>query len=220
MADYRQHLKKQIEVFFREIILFLLETSTSSFDHKWICIQALTQICANSQCVVDLYVNYDCDLQSTNIFDRLVNVLAKKAQCRQHADVSCNLTQQKALRLKGLECIVDILKSMVDWSSDLFVTSSTLKSDLGPENRPQLENEQSMEVNKIRSYDSNNSLHSSQSSNLNNIQTSAVNNFDQSSYDPNDFEAAKNKKELWEKGIGLFNKKPKKVIHFSLSKEK
>ena len=208
MADYKQHLKKQIEVFFREIILFLLETSTSSFEHKWLCIQALTQICANSQCVVDLYVNYDCDLQSTNIFARLVNVLAKKAQGRQHADISCTQTQQKALRLKGLGCIVDILKCMVEWSSDLFVTSSTLKSNLGPENRPQLENDQNMESNKIRSYDSNNSLYSSHSSNLN--QTSTLNT-GPSSYDPNDFEASKNKKELWEKGIELFNKKPKKV---------
>lgn len=83
MADYKQHLKKQIEVFFREIIIFLLETPTSSFEHKWLVIQSLTHICANAQCVVDLYVNYDCDLQSTNIFARLVNVLSKKAQGRQ-----------------------------------------------------------------------------------------------------------------------------------------
>lgn len=101
MADYKQHLKKQIEVFFREIILFLLETPTSSFEHKWLCVQALTHVCANSQCVVDLYVNYDCDLQSTNIFARLVNVLAKKAQGRQHADVACSVAQLRALRLKG-----------------------------------------------------------------------------------------------------------------------
>ena len=73
LADYKHHLKKQIEVFFREIIIFLLETPTSSFDHKWLVIQALTHVCANAQCVVDLYINYDCDLQSTNTRGASIN---------------------------------------------------------------------------------------------------------------------------------------------------
>lgn len=214
MADYKQHLKKQVEVFFREIILFLLETSTSSFEQKWLCIQALTHICANSQCVVDLYVNYDCDLQSTNIFARLVNVLAKKAQGRQQAEISCTPAQLKALRVKSLECIVDILKCMVEWSRDLYVNPNTMKSNLGPENRPQLENEQCLDItqtNKLRSYDSNNSLNSSNSGNLSQTAPQASSSNTNASYDPNDFEAVKTKKELWEKGIEFFNKKPKKV---------
>jgi brefeldin A-inhibited guanine nucleotide-exchange protein len=114
LVDYKQHLKKQIEVFFREIIIFLLETSTSSFDHKWLVIQALTHVCANAQCVVDLYINYDCDLQSSNLFARLANCLAKKAQGRQQVDAACNVTQLRSLRLKGLECVVSILKCMVE----------------------------------------------------------------------------------------------------------
>ena len=44
LADYKHHLKKQIEVFFREIIIYLLESATSSFDHKWLVIQALTHV--------------------------------------------------------------------------------------------------------------------------------------------------------------------------------
>lgn len=215
MADYKQHLKKQIEVFFREIILFLLETPTSSFEHKWLCIQALTHVCANSQCVVDLYVNYDCDLQSTNIFARLVNALAKKAQGRHNADIACSPAQLRSLRLKGLECIVDILKCMVEWSSEMYVNPSTMKSNLGPENRPQLESDQCLDIassNKIRSYDSNNSLHSSNSGNLSQAAPHASNSNTTAGYDPTDFEAVKSKKETWERGIELFNKKPKKVI--------
>jgi brefeldin A-inhibited guanine nucleotide-exchange protein len=216
MADYKQYLKNQIEVFFRVIILFLLESPTSSFEHKWLCIQALTQICANSQCVVDLYVNYDCDLQSSNIFARLVNVLAKKAQGKQQSDMSCTPIQLKSQRLKGLECIVSILKCMVEWSRDLYVNPGTMKSNLGPENRPHLESDQYLEIaqtNKIRSYDSNNSLHSSNSGNLNQTTSANVTNNSIGGYDPTDFEAVKSKKEMWEKGIDLFNKKPKKVIY-------
>lgn len=35
-----------LQVFFKEIFLYILETSTSSFDHKWMVIQTLTRICA------------------------------------------------------------------------------------------------------------------------------------------------------------------------------
>jgi len=33
-------------VFFKEIFLYILESPTSSFEHKWMVIQALTRICA------------------------------------------------------------------------------------------------------------------------------------------------------------------------------
>lgn len=36
------------QVFFREIFLTILETSTSSFEHKWMVIQTLTRICAGT----------------------------------------------------------------------------------------------------------------------------------------------------------------------------
>lgn len=37
---------------------------------------------SDAQCVVDIYVNYDCDLNAANIFERLVNDLSKIAQGR------------------------------------------------------------------------------------------------------------------------------------------
>ncbi len=36
----------------------------------------------DAQCVVDIYVNYDCDLNAANIFERLVYDLYKIAQGR------------------------------------------------------------------------------------------------------------------------------------------
>ena len=83
--------------------------------------QALTRICADAQSVVDLYVNYDCDISAANIFERLVNVLSKIAQGRQVQELRTTLIQEKALRVKGLECLVAILKCMVDWSRELYV---------------------------------------------------------------------------------------------------
>lgn len=59
-----------LQVFFKEIFLNILEAGSSSFQHKWMVIQALTRICADAQSVVDIYVNYDCDLNAANVFER------------------------------------------------------------------------------------------------------------------------------------------------------
>lgn len=73
LARFKVHLKMQIEVFFKEIFMNILETSSSSFEHKWMVIHALTRICADAQSVVDIYVNYDCDLSAANLFERFVS---------------------------------------------------------------------------------------------------------------------------------------------------
>ncbi|XP_077259680.1 brefeldin A-inhibited guanine nucleotide-exchange protein 2-like isoform X1 [Temnothorax americanus] len=67
LARFKMHLKMQIEVFFKEIFMNILKTCSSSFEHKWMVIHALTRICADAQSVVDIYVNYDCDLSSESL---------------------------------------------------------------------------------------------------------------------------------------------------------
>lgn len=47
--------------------------------------QRILHLCllsSDAQSVVDIYVNYDCDLNAANIFERLVNDLSKIAQGR------------------------------------------------------------------------------------------------------------------------------------------
>uniref|UniRef100_A0A6Q2X8Q7 SEC7 domain-containing protein n=1 Tax=Esox lucius TaxID=8010 RepID=A0A6Q2X8Q7_ESOLU len=130
LSHFKVHLKMQIEVFFREIFLTILETSSSSFEHKWMVIQTLTRICADAQCVVDIYVNYDCDLNAANIFERLVNDLSKIAMGRSGQELGMTPLQELSLRKKGLECLVSILKCMVEWSRDMYVNPN-----LQPEQR-------------------------------------------------------------------------------------
>ena len=37
-------------------------------------------LCGDAQLLVDLFVNFDCDLDSANLFERLVNSLVRVAQ--------------------------------------------------------------------------------------------------------------------------------------------
>jgi brefeldin A-inhibited guanine nucleotide-exchange protein len=76
---WKIHLKKQLEVFFKEIIISILDSTSSSFEHKWVVLNAINRIFDNAQSVVDIYVNYDCHMTSANIFEELISHLSKIA---------------------------------------------------------------------------------------------------------------------------------------------
>ncbi|XP_061613568.1 brefeldin A-inhibited guanine nucleotide-exchange protein 1 isoform X4 [Phyllopteryx taeniolatus] len=208
LSHFKTHLKMQIEVFFKEIFLYILETSTSSFDHKWMVIQTLTRICADAQSVVDIYVNYDCDLNAANIFERLVNDLSKIAQGRGGHELGTTPPQELTLRKKGLECLVSILKCMVEWSKDQYVNPNS-QTSLGQEKPSEQESSETRAPETINRYGSINSLDSTASSGIGSYSTqmSGTDN-------PEQFEVLKQQKEIIEQGIDLFNKKPKRGIQY------
>uniref|UniRef100_A0A3P8YFQ9 SEC7 domain-containing protein n=1 Tax=Esox lucius TaxID=8010 RepID=A0A3P8YFQ9_ESOLU len=208
LSHFKTHLKMQIEVFFKEIFLYILETSTSSYDHKWMVIQTLTRICADAQGVVDIYVNYDCDLNAANIFERLVNDLSKIAQGRAGHELGTTPVQELTLRKKGLECLVSILKCMVEWSKDQYVNPNS-QTSLGQEKPLEQETSETKAPDTINRYGSINSLDSTASSGIGSYSTqmSGTDN-------PEQFEVLKQQKEIIEQGIDLFNKKPKRGIQY------
>uniref|UniRef100_A0A4W4GBQ3 SEC7 domain-containing protein n=1 Tax=Electrophorus electricus TaxID=8005 RepID=A0A4W4GBQ3_ELEEL len=208
LSNFKTHLKMQIEVFFKEIFLYILETSTSSYHHKWMVIQTLTRICADAQSVVDIYVNYDCDLNAANIFERLVNDLSKIAQGRAGHELGTTPLQELTLRKKGLQCLVSILKCMVEWSKDQYVNPNS-QTSLGQEKPSEQEASESKPPESINRYGSINSLDSTASSGIGSYSTqmSGTDN-------PEQFEVLKQQKEIIEQGIELFNKKPKRGIQY------
>ncbi|XP_075702291.1 brefeldin A-inhibited guanine nucleotide-exchange protein 2 isoform X2 [Rhinoderma darwinii] len=207
LSNFKMHLKMQVEVFFKEIFLNILETSSSSFEHKWMVIQTLTRICADAQCVVDIYVNYDCDLNAANIFERLVNDLSKIAQGRSGHELGMTPLQELSLRKKGLDCLVSILKCMVEWSKDLYVNPNHL-SNLGQEKSSDFEGGENNKTPEILGHRSSpSSLDSTASSGIGSAQSSVPD-------DPEQFEVIKQQKEIIEHGIELFNKKPKRGVQY------
>ncbi|KAL5280006.1 ARFGEF1.2 family protein [Megaselia abdita] len=204
LSNFKVHLKKQIEVFFKEIFLNILETTSSTFEHKWMVIQALTRICADAQSVVDIYVNYDCDFSAVNLFEKLVNDLSKIAQGRQAVELGANPIQEKSMRIRGLECLVSILKCMVEWSKEQYVNPNTPAS-LGLELSMNESREGDGESSTIKS------IHSGSNHSLNSYES--VRNKEVLDL-PEELEERKMRKEVMETGIDMFNRKPKKGVQF------
>lgn len=221
LSNFKVHLKKQIEVFFKEIFLNILETSSSSFDHKWMVIQALTRICADAQSVVDIYVNYDCDLSAANLFERLVNHLSKIGQGRHALELGATTNQEKSMRIKGLECLVSILKCMVEWSKDLYINPN-LQTTLG---EPVVQNSSQKSIQSpVTDEIMTDSItitksHGGSSLSLNSIDSNNTSGGGGSGNKevldlPEELEERKQRKEVMQTGIEMFNRKPKKGVPF------
>ena len=74
------HKRTCAQVFFKEIFLNILDSSSSSNLHKRMVLGALAEVCSDAQTIVDIYVNYDCYMSAANIFEQLVSLLCKTAQ--------------------------------------------------------------------------------------------------------------------------------------------
>ncbi|XP_065062368.1 brefeldin A-inhibited guanine nucleotide-exchange protein 2-like isoform X1 [Rhopilema esculentum] len=210
LSDFKTHLKKQIEVFFQEIFLGILETSSSSFQHKWLVMQALSRICSDAQTVVDIYVNYDCDMHSANIFERLVNDLSKIAQGRHAIELGATPAQEKKIRLKGVECLVSISKCMVEWSKELYV------NPISQVNISEADGSESHRSNAADSTSETSSMiYGGSMSSSNSLSTLSVgSNLGTVSDHPEKIEVLKQQKEIMEDGIKKFNEKPMRGVRF------
>ncbi|XP_053693432.1 brefeldin A-inhibited guanine nucleotide-exchange protein 1 [Sabethes cyaneus] len=212
LSNFKTHLKKQIEVFFKEIFLNILEASSSSFEHKWMVIQALTRICADAQSVVDIYVNYDCDFSAANLFERLVNDLSKIAQGRQALELGTSVNQEKSMRIRGLECLVSILKCMVEWSKDLYVNPNSQTSLGDP---PPPTSSSAVPVKNSDDGPDPFKSHGGSSLSINSVGSTNTSGGNREVLDlPEELEERKQRKEVMETGIEMFHRKPKKGIQF------
>ncbi|CAI5439773.1 unnamed protein product [Caenorhabditis angaria] len=116
LDKFKAHLKTQIEVFFKEIILSMLESATCPFEKKWIVLNTIGKILGNPQSVVDMFVNYDCDLTSHNLFKSIVEVVSKTSRTSINENSTIQQKEkERAMRLLGISCLTDLLQCLVDW---------------------------------------------------------------------------------------------------------
>ncbi|KAI7755439.1 hypothetical protein M8C21_015904, partial [Ambrosia artemisiifolia] len=192
------------------IILRVLENvAQPNFQQKMIVMRFLEKLCVDSQVLVDIFINYDCDVNSSNIFERMVNGLLKTAQGVPPGAATTLLPPQEAtMKLEAMKCLVAILKSLGDWMnkqlripdphsskfSDVVEYSSEIT------NLP-MENGVATEQEPVDGSDS----HSDASNEVSDAST---------------IEQRRAYKLELQEGISLFNRKPKKGIEFLINVKK
>lgn len=116
LIRFRESLKGEIGIFFPLIVLRSLDSSDSPFSQRTSVLRMLEKVCKDPQMLVDIFVNYDCDLEAANLFERMVTALSKIAQGTFNADpTSVTASQTTSIKGSSLQCLVSMLKSLVDW---------------------------------------------------------------------------------------------------------
>ncbi|RAL54079.1 hypothetical protein DM860_004550 [Cuscuta australis] len=208
VSRFRAGLKAEIGVFFPMIVLRVLENvSQPNFHQKMIVLRFLEKLCVDSQIMVDIFLNYDCDVNSSNIFERMVNGLLKTAQGVPPGTATTLLPpQEAAMKLEAMKCLVSILKSMGDWmNKQLRIPDprsakryETAENDSEPASPPMANGnvEETAEVS---------DSYSEASSEVS---------------DASIIEQRRAYKLELQEGISLFNRKPKKGIEFLINANK
>uniref|UniRef100_A0A5B7ALW0 Putative brefeldin A-inhibited guanine nucleotide-exchange protein 2-like n=1 Tax=Davidia involucrata TaxID=16924 RepID=A0A5B7ALW0_DAVIN len=208
VSRFRAGLKAEIGVFFPMIVLRVLENvAQPNFQQKMIVLRFLEKLCVDSQILVDIFINYDCDVNSSNIFERMVNGLLKTAQGVPPGAATTLLPPQDAtMKLEAMKCLVAILRSMGDWmNKQLRIPDphSTKKSEVA-ENIPESGSFPMANGNGEESVEGSDN-HSEASSEISDV--SAI-------------EQRRAYKLELQEGISLFNRKPKKGIEFLINANK
>nr|XP_043623310.1 brefeldin A-inhibited guanine nucleotide-exchange protein 5-like [Erigeron canadensis] len=129
LLRFRESLKVEIGIFFPLIVLRSLDGSEYPLNLKLSVLRMLEKVCKDPQLLIDLYVNYDCDLDAPNSFEKMVTSLSRIAQGTQSADPnSVNAAQIGSIKGSSLQCLVSVLKSLVDWEK--LRRESKLNEDL------------------------------------------------------------------------------------------
>lgn len=76
----RTHLKFQLELYLTKLIEIIVSDNVKvTYEHKEIALDNILQLWRIPGFVTELYLNYDCDMYCTNLFEDLTKLLAKNA---------------------------------------------------------------------------------------------------------------------------------------------
>lgn len=106
--QFKDHLKNEIEVFVSTIFLRMIDSENCAYDHKLKILEVFHAICRDPKFLVEIFINFDCDLESADIFSRMVTGFSKIAK------VSNSIIYQNICICVFL---LDVLKSSCSLSS-------------------------------------------------------------------------------------------------------
>ena len=104
---FRIFIKKEIEVFIINIFLVILNSQNSAMRHKEMVIEAFNEINKDPNFMIELFINYDCDINSRSMYEDVVRTLSRVVEGKYKV-----INKRKEENENGeLEEIVEFLKN-------------------------------------------------------------------------------------------------------------
>lgn len=129
ITNFKDNLKSEIGVFIEQIFLKILESGNSTYQHKHRVLQVFYKLCTDASTALELFLNFDCDVEEKNIFERMIDCLSKIAQGKYTSTEHANLIQpqqEQELKMLSLEALVTLMGSIVDWARRMTEDQNTV----------------------------------------------------------------------------------------------
>lgn len=102
----RTHLKFQLELYLTKLIdIIVTDSGKISYEHKEIALDNILQLWRIPGLVTELYLNYDCNMYCTNLYEDLTKLLAKNA-----CSATSGVYQTHMLSLDALLTVIEGIK--------------------------------------------------------------------------------------------------------------
>ncbi|ETV96484.1 hypothetical protein, variant [Aphanomyces invadans] len=103
----KDHLKVQLEIFFTSVHMRIMDSPSCSNEQKELALESLLEFCREPALMLDLYINYDCDVHCTNLFEVLCTALAQTTQVTYFPDLPPVFNILNLLALDGLQAVLE-----------------------------------------------------------------------------------------------------------------
>ncbi len=131
LRAFKPHLHRSIGPMIDSIYLPYIQSSNASFPHKFTSLSVIRDIVSDKQLLVDLFLNYDCDIGSFNTYQKIAEVIEKTAHGRGNnedgtpgnsaadagASAGSDSGDEQRLKTLALEALVGAMGSLAAWTS-------------------------------------------------------------------------------------------------------
>jgi len=229
LLKFRSKLKAEVGVFYPMILLKAIETPVGGASHdfstptlamasadasnKTVVLKCLEKISEDGQLLVDLFVNYDCDIEGGNNFERTISATVRLAQGGHLSTGIDDLEEVQEMRFHALKVLRQSVSSLRIWHANAMSVSrdgtfasdgDTVDKDLSPDSQDDSLQQVAGELE--------DSVKSKWMDQLAAGQRSLPQQTDGKQADV--VKLWKEFKNAFEKGVALFNEKPKKGVEF------
>lgn len=234
LLKFRSQLKAEVGVFYPMILLKSIETpvggvshdlstptlamAASDAAHKTVILKCLDQISVDGQVLVDLFVNYDCDIEGGNLFERTISATVRLAQGGHAYTGIDDVPEVKQMRFEALHVLTQTVRSLRMWHARVTSVSQDSKTSVTKGEQEGVDDEPTDSANHVQvGGEVEDSVRSKWMAQLAAGQRSLPQQAEAKQGDL--VKLWKDFKNAFEKGVSLFNDKPKKGVEFLQSQK-
>lgn len=113
IENFKVYLRKEIGIFIEEVCLKMLESPNSKFIYKIYLLQVLTFMIENDLLAFELFLNFDCREDSSNLCQQIIDLLVKTCQGRFSKNIYKDMissVDERVLKKEASKAIVKLIR--------------------------------------------------------------------------------------------------------------